>query len=302
MLNSYCRLSVPENLTTYYRVTDTIKRVKPQVFDSDVVINRDAKGYIVSVNYFSPEKKLVKQVCYKEEEISKINYYHDGCLTSTEAYKDGLPALKFIFKKNGYLACTFEYQYNRKKQRTSVCKKSQDKEIKIEYKYDDFDRIVKRSVSLNKEYFLEQIYRYDILDRIVEYRDNNQRIVVNRINKNNELLSYVITDKMNNDITIVNHFTDENTYDYTEMTVNGHSSTVRDKSYVDNVMLKKPYTSDEDLDLIIANLFREEDSKPVTRDVEAESFSRKLINSNIEQRALPISIRKRLLYSLASKV
>ncbi len=271
MLNSYCRLSVPENLTAHYRVTDTIKRVKPnnQVFDSDVVINRDAKGYIVSVNYFSPDKELVKQVCYKEkeEDISKINYYHDGCLTSTETYKDGLPTSKFIYKKNGHLACTFEYQYNRKKQRTSVCKMCQDREIKIEYKYDDFDRITKRTVSINKEYLLEQIYRYDILDRIVEYRDNNQRIVVNRINKNNKLLSYVITDKMNNDITIVNHFTCEDTYDYTEITVNGYSSTVRDKSYVDNVMLKKPYTSDEDLDLIIANLFREEESKPVTREV-----------------------------------
>ncbi len=303
MLNSYCRLTVPKDLTAFYRVTDTIRRANINEFNKDIVINRDTKGNIASVNYFSSDNQLQKQICYKDEDISKINYYNAGCLTTTEAYKDGLLALKFIFNNKGYLQYSYEYQYNRKKQITQLCRKNHDEEIKVEYKYDDFDRIIKRIVSLNHEYLLEQTYRYDILDRIVEYRDDNQRIVVNRISKNNELLYYIITDKMNNDVRIFNHFTDANTYDYTEILVNGHSSTVKDESYVDNIMLKKPHTNEDDLDLIIANLFSGENLKTTKRTSKVMTLSpEKLIDDNIEQRVLPISLRKRLLYSMAIKV
>lgn len=300
MLDSYCRLSVPEDLTAFYRVTDTIRRVNSNEFNSDIVIKRDAMGCIESICYYSAENELRKQVHYKEENIVKINYYSAGHMTQTEMYNEGMPTLKSVFNNKGTLLHTFEYQYNRKKQVTHICKKTQGKHITIEYKYDDFDRIMKRIISLNNESLLEQTYRYDILDRIVEYRDNNQRILVNRINKNCDLLSYVITDKMNNDIRIFNHFTVEDTYDYTEIMVNGHSSTVKDKSYVDNVMLKKPRTDDDDLDLIIANLFRNTtvfEQPPRPTPVSAE----KMVDNCIEQRVLPISIRKRLLYSLVSK-
>lgn len=114
------------------------------------------------------------------------------------------------------------------------------------------------------------------------------------------MISYVITDRMGNDITIENLFT-ERGYAYTNITLNGHSSTVKDTSYVDNVMLKKPYTSEDDLDLIIANLFRGEKAMQAERENDAEKRSSSLIDKSIEFRALPISMRKRLLYSIASK-
>ena len=48
MLNSYYRLSVPEDLTAYYHVTDVINKVDEQssddIFASDLLINRDARG------------------------------------------------------------------------------------------------------------------------------------------------------------------------------------------------------------------------------------------------------------------
>ena len=64
------------------------------------------------------------------------------------------------------------------------------------YKYDDLNRIVCRKLYKNSEHINEQHYKYDILDRIIEYQDDNQHIVVNKISLNNELLSYVIIDRM----------------------------------------------------------------------------------------------------------
>ena len=52
MLNSYYRLSVPEDLTAYYHVTDVINKVDEQssddIFASDLLINRDARGCVTS--------------------------------------------------------------------------------------------------------------------------------------------------------------------------------------------------------------------------------------------------------------
>lgn len=304
MLNSYYRLSVPEDLTAYYHVTDVINSVEEspseEIFASDLTINRDARGCVTSVNYYSPDKELVKEVFYTGETISKINYYRGKYLVCTEGYKNGLLALKFVFKNSGYLAYSVEYEYNRRNFVTGICKKYLGRILKAEYKYDDIDRIVERIVYNNDEEVIKQIYNYDILDRIVEYKDNNQRIVVNKVSKKNELLYYVITDRMGNDITIENLFT-ERGYAYTNITLNGHSSTVKDTSFVDNVMLKKPYTSEDDLDLIIANLFRREDAMHVERENIPEKRSSGLIDKSIEFRALPISMRKRLLYSIAAK-
>lgn len=304
MLNSYCRLSVPEDLTAYYHVTDVINKVDEQssddIFASDLLINRDARGCVTSVNYYSPDRELIKEVFYTGEAISKINHYRGKNLSCTEGYKNGLLALKFVFKNSGHLAYSIEYEYNRKNLITSICKKYPGKILKAEYKYDDIDRIVERIVYNNDEEVIKQTYNYDILDRIVEYKDNNQRIVVSKVSKKNELISYVITDRMGNDITIENLFT-ERGYAYTNITLNGHSSTVKDTSYVDNVMLKKPYTSEDDLDLIIANLFRGEKAMQAERENDAEKRSSSLIDKSIEFRALPISMRKRLLYSIASK-
>ena len=81
-----------------------------------------------------------------------------------------------------------------------------------------------------------------------------------------------------------------------EIIVNGHSTTVKDTSYVDNIMLKKPYATEDDLDLIIANLF----GGTGTRNSEESSViksSFKKAQQDIEPRILPISIRKRLLYN-----
>ena len=61
-------------------------------------------------------------------------------------------------------------------------------------------------------------------------------------------------------------------------------------------MLKKPYTSEDDLDLIIANLFSKSPSK-IEKNKNLDKLSNDIINREIEIKVLPISIRKRVLYN-----
>ena len=206
--------------------------------------------------------------------------------------------MKFIFQTNGYLSYSLEYDYNRKNQLVSICKKRSGTELLALYKYDDLNRIVCRKLYKNSEHINEQHYKYDILDRIIEYQDDNQHIVVNKISLNNELLSYVIIDRMGNKIVVENLYS-SSTYKETNISLNGHSTTIKDTSYVDNIMLKRPYANENDLDLIIANLFNEEKVSPTKREAHSEINAMDVIDSNIQYRTLPISMRKRLLLERA---
>ena len=304
MLDSYFRFEVPADLAAYYRVTNVLNRTEDKNnvnFCSDLVIERDDAGCVASIKYYTPDRELSKEVCYKGSEICKINHYRGGILYSEEVYQDGYISLKNVYLRNGNLVHTYEYEHGKKGEVLSICKKSDGREILAVYKYDDFGRIVKRRIFLNSEKVLEQHYGYDILDRITAYTDDNQRIVVSKLGKKNELISYVITDKMGNNIKIDNDFIGQE-YRCTRITLNGHCSTVKNTSYVDNVMLKKPYTSEDDLDLIIANLFGSAESLRTARDKSLENHSTEMIEKNIEMRTLPISIRKRLMYNKAAKV
>ncbi len=296
MLDSYYRLSVPAELSDYY-VTNAINGESKSTdkFQSNVIINRDSLGQISSVKYLTPENEISKEIFYNFEQVCKIKYYRNGVLYSTEEYNNDTIVQKSIFLTSGILSHKYNYEYNKKKQIISICKKKQDTEILVVYKYDDFDRVSSRKIYLNYEKILEQNYIYDILDRIIEYKDNNQRIVVKKMNNKNALLSYEITDKMNNNIFINNEII-ECGYICTHISVNGHNSIVKDYSYVDNVMLKKPYTSEDDLDLIIANLFSKSPSK-IEKNKNLDKLSNDIINREIEIKVLPISIRKRVLYN-----
>lgn len=66
-------------------------------------------------------------------------------------------------------------------------------------------------------------------------------------------------------------------------------------------MLKKPYTSEDDLDLIIANLFRGEKAMQAERENDAEKRSSSLIDKSIEFRALPIQCEKDFFTALLQK-
>ncbi len=297
-MNSFYRFAIPEDLTAYYRVSNIIKIdvERNSEFRSDIIICRGTGGTVSSVKYYTPDGELYKEVNFEGSDISEAYIYRNKILYSKEKYMNGRVYSKSLYKSDNTIAYTYMYEYNKRGNIISICKKINGKEILSVYKYDDFSRITKRKIFLNNEIILEQHYGYDILDRITTYTDDNQRIVVNKLSKNNELLSYVITDKIGNNIRVENIFNGQE-YIHTKINVNGHCSTIKDTSYVDNVMLKKPYTTEDDLDLIIANLYGCNDSMRTTREDTMIKNSLNMIDKNIEIRTIPISLRKRLLYN-----
>ena len=293
-----CNLKIPEEIAHYLNYNDDFEK-EYLLQESNVKINHDSFGRIISIAYYTPDEELIKIIFYENSRISKINNYKSEKLYSTEEYTNDLMLSKVIYKSNGDVYKTYKYDYNREYRisRISMTKKNQN--LLICYKYDSLGRIIERNVCLNDIQNNKQKFSYDILDRIINYEDKNQILHVNNISQKNELLSYVITDTIGNNIIVENHFADCG-YICTSITVNGHTTKVNDLSYVDNIMLKKPSASDEDLDLIISNLFNQTDDKSYTRELSTvvNKHSMGLIDKNIENRTLPISLRKRMLYNL----
>ncbi len=298
MVDSYYKLAIPVALQEYYHVTDVIKSDLPKEksISTEVLVVRDSQGYVSSVKYFTPEKDLSKEICYQNKEIYKINYYRGGRLYSTEEYRNDLLEVKFVYLKNGQIAYMYQYSYDNKGKIVGISKQTKEREIAVMYKYDEFDRISAREIYLNGKSILHQHYGYDILDRISEYSDDNQRIKVIKLSHKNELLSYVVTDKNGNNIEIENNITKMG-YESSRVSINGHYTIVKDPNYVDNLILKKPHTSEDDLDLIIANIFGVRDDVVKTkRETNIENLLKKIINDNVEERVFPISMRKLALY------
>lgn len=294
--------TIPLELISYKKVLDTISTSEETNFMPCAEINRDKRGRIISANFYSDENELYKQVFFDGDEITAVNYYSNDRLIRKDIFDKNYLAAKQIYKTDGTLAYKIYYSYNQTHQIISICKQSSKKEILVTYAYDSIDRIISRNIYLNSILQTEQHYRYDALNRVVEYKDENQKIYVRSISQKNELLSYSITDRIDNEIVITNHFTATGYVD-TEFVLNGHCTTVKDTRYVDNVMLRKPFTSEDDLDLIISNLYNSSDTiitRP-TQETSATKNAMSLIDKNIELRVLPISIRKRVLYNIALK-
>lgn len=287
--------AIPQELKNYLLINndDNYADVSPS---SHTEVHRDSFGRVISVSYYTEDKDLIKTEFYSGSSICTINQYRQGHLYSTGEYKDDLLISKSIMKSDGSILCQYEYEYNQNNKINRIHKKTKNKDILVGYRYDSFGRIVERNISINNEVITKQKYQYDILDRVVEYEDASQKIKVDKISEKNELISYTITDKMNNIIKVENHFADCG-YICSKITVNGHSCSVNDKSYADNIMLKRPYTSEDDLDLIISNLLRNP-ANTTNRIKDAVSNNAMgLIDRSIEIRTLPISLRKRALYN-----
>ena len=116
------------------------------------------------------------------------------------------------------------------------------------------------------------------------------------------LISYSITDKMGNETVVTNNFMQE-IYLNTTLVSNGQTNTIKDVSYVDNVMLKKPKASEDDLDLILSKLLAKSDNaiNTINMNLSVNRKSIDLIDENIKIKTLPISIRKRVLYNIAKQ-
>ena len=107
---------------------------------------------------------------------------------------------------------------------------------------------------------------------------------------------------MKNEVIVTNNFEDKNYID-TEISVNGSKKNVKDTSYLENVIMKKPTKNMEELDLIIAKLYdKEPEFSMLTKRPSAEPEERlesnlvNIIEYKTKSKPLPIALRKRALY------
>ena len=295
--------TIPLDLEQYRKVSENLTENKNEIsaMEPSAVLHRDCRGRIVSVGFYTVDGELYKQVFFDGDNITSVQYYRYDKLSRREEDEEDRITDKYIYKKDGNCAYEIHYEYDGLKRITGINKINKNNEISVTYQYDSLDRIVNRKMYLNRQLFLNQQYAYDVLNRVIEYKDENQRIVVESISKKNELISYSITDKIGNEITVKNHIT-ETGYVDTEFSLNGHCVIVKDANYADNVMLKRPNANEDDLDLIISGLYNTQvkTADRRVRNIVSEN-STGLIDKNIELKILPISIRKRVLYNIASK-
>lgn len=290
-------LKIPEEIIQYLKIKNDCN-CDYGALESNIEVNYDSFGRIISIAHYTPDRELLRIIFYEGSKVAKINNYRAENLYSTEEYTNNLMLAKTIYKRNGDVQCVYKYEYNKENKISRISKYREGRDVLVCYRYDFLGRIIERNVCLNGKHNIKQKFNYDILDRVVDYEDNNQKLHVNAISQKNELISYVITDTMGNNINVENHFADCG-YICTSIVLNGHSTKVNDSSYVDNIMLKKPSASEDDLDLIISNLFSSVEEKNYTKDLSTsvKAKSKSLIDKNIENRTLPISIRKRVLYN-----
>ncbi len=257
MQDNYLCISIPVELQQYQksnRIADIANGETVEHQDFGVKVIKNSHGEIECTAYYSDSGELLKKIFYKGSAVSCIKHYRNGKVSAKETFDEGRLKRKIKYNKSEKPTSTFNYEYNAKNQVTAIRKVTGSNKYEVEYGYDELSRVDSRIIKLNSKIHLQQKYKYDILDRVVEYYDRNQHIKVHKLSQNNELLSYTITDIAGNDIIVVNKYMCSE-YIGTEIDLNGHKATVKDKCYVDNVILKKPFTSEDDLDLVLSNIF-----------------------------------------------
>ena len=306
MKQDYLCISIPTELQQYTKVASIIDNEIPHDDvspDFGVKLIKDEHGNLTHAAYYSDTGELLKKIFYNGSIVSSIEHYRYNALYSQEKYHDGKITKKTMYNRYKKPTCLISYEYNRKDQITAIRKLADSSRYEVEYGYDELMRVNSRIIKVNNDVVAEQRYRFDILDRIVEYKDENQTIKVLKLNPKNELLSYTITDKLGNTISVINKYMCSE-YIGTEIELNGHKTTVSDKSYVDNVMLKKPFTSEDDLDLVVSKMLHksppEPEAKivPITQRKHNTDIVSSVISGNIENSSKPLPISRRKLQLL----
>lgn len=299
--NNLC-VTVPPELQCYQKFDGYCQKTEPNVqspTDFGVKVFRTPDGTIEHVAYYSDFGDIMKRVYYNGACISYIRHYRNNLMCGEEEFFDNRIRRKRKYDKYGKICSQYLYEYNKANNISCIKKYSAGNLYSVQYDYDDLNRTNYRKIEINNSVINEQHYKYDILDRLIDYNDLNQRAHVNQLSTNNELLNYTITDNLGNEIQIVNYFNNQK-YDCSEISMNGHKMITKDIKYVDNIMLKKPYTTDEDLEMILANLFKDSENI-ITKRVITECTADDLIDEKIIKYSLPISIRKRFLFAQAGQ-
>lgn len=255
MTQNYLCISIPEELQQFSKVVTFLDNdIDSQNVKNDfgVKIVKDKCGNVTGTAYYSDTGELIKKIYYNGSSVSSIEQYRNNRIYSKEQYDTGKISQKTLYSALGAILSTIHYRYNKNEKITCIEKNVNNTRYAVEYGYDELMRVNSRMLKVQNKVINEQHYKYDILDRIVEYKDVNQCIKVHKVNQNNELISYTITDAIGNRIVINNKYicTD---YIGTEIILNDHKTIAKDMSYVSNIMLKKPFTSEDDLDFALSN-------------------------------------------------
>lgn len=297
MMQNYLCVAIPEELQVFSKeaaIVDNSDKNRPDNFGVKQL--KDADGNLTGTAYYSNSGELIKNIYYQGSSISKIEHYRNNTLFSVEEFETGKLTTKTLYNAGGIVLSIIKYSYNPRNDIIIIQKNLSDLVYAVVYGYDELYRVNSRKIKVGGNIINEQNYRYDILDRIVEYSDNNQRINVHKVNPFNELISYTITDVIGNRIEIDNKFLCSE-YIGTDIILNGHKTSVKDKMYLNNVMLKKPYTSEDDLDFALSNLIKipkiNSDKTMITKretDIYTDKLSNFIIlNQKEKESAKPIS-------------
>ena len=254
MAQDYLCISIPEELRKYTKEAELLETIGVEINTRDFGVEpiKDMFGNTVGTAYFSDTGELIKKVYYDGSSIKSIENYRNKKLYSQEEFNTGKIVRKSLFNVFGKKISVLKFKYNRDEQITSIQKYIDGVVYSVQYGYDELKRVNSRVIYAGNNVVNEQSFTYDILDRIVEYKDSNQRIRISKVNPHNDLVSYTITDVIGNQIIINNKFICSE-YIGTDIEINGHKTTVKDPMYISNVMLKKPYTNEDDLDFAVSH-------------------------------------------------
>lgn len=289
---NFVQFLIPEELEQYKKaeISDEIRDIPGAysnlLFNIKTVSNKNGIDYVA---YYNQTGEIVKQEYYRGSLITKINKFTNNKLKTSEQYDNGNVIEKQMYDSDEKVVQSVKYLYQKEKI-ICITKTLPTSEYSINYGYDELDRVNYRKITVNDIIFGEQHYRFDILDRTIEYKDYNQKITVHQVNNKNQLLSYTITDSAGNEINVQNTYIDTG-YVSSDISVNGHVVTVADSCYADNVMLKRPYAKDDDIDLVISQLFSARKTA-TERKLKTIDITEYLIGKNLKTQILPISIRK----------
>ena len=247
MTQNYLCISIPEELQEFTKEVTLINNNEDDKSgDFGVKPILDKYGNMTGTSYYSNSGELIKKIFYKGSSVESIQHYRNNKLYSEEKFITGKISRKTLYNSEGKELSVIKYKYDREDRIVCIQKRIDGQFYSVEYGYDELKRVNSRIIRAGSEVINEQKYRYDILDRIVEYQDSNQCINVHKVNQYNELLNYTITDIIGNRIVVSNRFMCSE-YIGTDIELNGHKTSVCDRIYVNNVMLKKPYTNEDDL-------------------------------------------------------
>lgn len=90
--------TIPQELIKYYNPAD-VSNQNEQNFSSNVEVVRNNEGKIFSLKFYSPDKDLVKSLCYEGAQITQVNYYRQNLLYCSDKYNDSLLVEKTVYRK-----------------------------------------------------------------------------------------------------------------------------------------------------------------------------------------------------------